>query len=98
MMGVDSMTDIQDLIVSELFDKKSIAALIYLIDKGRELEIKYCNTSAFISMDGSSKHCSIWIDKNEQAFDSVEELFNNAIINGKILNDVWEKTVFETLY
>ena len=30
---------VHDLIVNELFDKKSLAALIFLIDFGRELEL-----------------------------------------------------------
>ena len=41
--------DIHDLIVNELFNKKSIAALIFLIDCGRELEFKMNGKEYFIS-------------------------------------------------
>ena len=71
---------IHDLIVNELFNQKSIAALIFLIDCGRELEFKIKGKEYFISCDNSKKYVSLWENKNEQSFDSVLELIKNATI------------------
>lgn len=90
--------NIHDMIVDELFTYKSIAAFVFLIDAVRELEMMYQGTSAFIGRDGSAKHCSVWVNKSEQAFDSVEELFMNATIQEAMLKDVWVEIELEYLY
>ena len=92
------MENVHDLIVNELFTYKSVAAFIYLINAGREIEIKYNDIFAFISKDGSKKQCSIWIDKMEQAFETVEELLNQAVIQDRRIIDIWEQIEFNTLY
>ena len=92
------MKGIHDLIVDELFSNKSIAAFIYLINMGREIEISYNDTSAFISKDGSAKQCSVWIDENEQAFDCMEELLQSALIQNQKLVDVWKQIEIKTLF
>lgn len=92
------MDFVHDRIVDELFTYKSIAALLYLINAGRELECNYKNISVFISRDGSIKHCSLWVDKSEQAFDCVEELFTNAVIQEKRLKDIWAEVELVTLF
>ena len=92
------MENVHDLIVNELFTYKSVAAFIYLINAGREIEIKYNHISAFISKDGSKKQCSIWVDQTEQAFGSVEDLLNQAVIQGRSVIDLWEQIEFNTLY
>ena len=56
------------LIVDELFEKKSLAALIFLIDCGRELELTLNENKCFISCDGSKKYVSLYVNKNEQSF------------------------------
>lgn len=92
------MKSIHDLIVDELFENKSIAAFIYLINIGREVEINYNDTSAFISKDGSAKQCSVWIDENEQPFECIEKLLENALIKKQKLVDVWKQIEFKTLF
>ena len=90
--------DIHDLIVNELFDEKSLAALIFLIDCGRELEFKIKGKEYFISCDTSKKYVSLWENKNEQSFDSVLELIKNATIENMCFLTAWEQAELEYLY
>ena len=46
--------------VKALLDEKSLAALIYLLDVGRELEFKVKDTVYFVSKDKAQKYVSIW--------------------------------------
>lgn len=79
-----------DLIVNELFDKRSIAALVYVINEGRELEFTYNRVDCFISKSGSEKVVSIWVGKVEQAFESIELLICNATLYGEKFIKVWD--------
>ncbi|MBQ8057878.1 MAG: hypothetical protein IJ275_06055 [Ruminococcus sp.] len=72
---------VHDLIVAELFETKSLAALIFLIDCGRELEFKVDGKEYFISCSNAEKYVSLWTNQNEQSFDSVYELIENATID-----------------
>ncbi len=90
--------EIHDLIVKELFDKKSFAALIFLIDCGRELEFKMNGKEYFISRAGSKKYVSLWENKNEQSFDSVLELIKNATIEDMSFLTAWEQAELAYLY
>ena len=89
---------IHDLIVNELFNQKSIAALIFLIDFGRELEFKMNGKKYFISCSGSKNYVSLWENKNEQSFDSVLELIENATIENMCFLTAWEQAELECLY
>ena len=91
-------TNIHDILVKELFDFHSMAAMIWLVDRGRELEFTYGNKKGFISKDKSAKHVSLWIEENEQAFASTEELIINAIINGETFISIWNEIQLETLF
>ena len=71
---------VHELIVTELFERKSLAALIFLIDCGRELEFRINVKDYFISCCNSKKYVSLWCNKYEQSFDSVYELLENAKI------------------
>lgn len=89
---------LHDMISDELCDKKSIAALIWLISQGRELEASYQQRTFFISSHNSTGRVSIWIDKQEQAFSSVEELIESAEISGNKLIDIWNDIHINTLF
>lgn len=78
------------IIEKELIEKKTFSALIYGIERGREVEFSYNEKEYFISKDGSSKYVSIWIEKEESAYDSVEDLIENHKIEGKCFIDMWE--------
>lgn len=86
------------MIVNELFNKKSLAALIFLIDCGRELEFQLNGKKYFISCDASKKHVSLWENKNEQSFDSVLELIEKATIENICFYRAWEQVELEYLY
>lgn len=92
------MLELHDLIVDELFEKKSLSALIYLINNGRELEFKLFNKECFITCCNSKKYVSLWIEKNEQSFNSVEELIVNAVVNDEKFIALWKDTELETLF
>ena len=66
--------DLYDLIIHELEVKKSLAALIYLIERGRELEFTVNGMEYFLSRDHAAKYVSLWNKHHEQSFDSIEEL------------------------
>lgn len=89
---------IQDIITEELFNNKSVAAFLYLINKGRELELKFKEQTLHISRDGSQKSCSVWIGKEEQAFDSVEDLFLNGQVFEKKIYEIWADIELITLF
>ena len=90
--------DAHDLIVNELFENKSLSALIFLIDCGRELEFKVNEKEYFISCDTSKKYVSLWVNKNEQSFDSVLELIENATIENMCFLTAWKQAELEYLY
>ena len=87
-----------DLIVDELYDKKSIAAFIWLISHGRELEMSYEGQSFFITSDGSKDNVSMWIDKKEYSFTSVEDMLQLGEIMEHKLIDIWNDIKLGTLF
>lgn len=87
-----------DLIVQELENTKSLAALIFLIERGRELEFSYNGGGYFISRSRAQRFVSLWDRQNEQSFDSVEELIENAVIGNQSLMSVWKDVNIETLF
>ncbi len=87
-----------DLIVAEFERTKSLAALIYLIDRGRELEFSLKWKTYFISCNKSQKYVSLWENQNEQSFDSMEELIENAVISDSALVSVLPEIQIETIF
>ncbi len=88
---------LHDIIVEELTEKKSLASLIYLICHGRELEFEIEGKEYFISCDKSKKYVSLWNNQNEQSFNSVDELIENATIEKSSFFSLWEKSTIQTL-
>lgn len=89
---------LHELIVDEFERTKSLSALIYLIDKGRELEFSLHGKRYFISCDKSQKYVSLWNNQNEQSFNSVEELIENAVISNSTLLSVWPEIQIEIIF
>ena len=89
--------DAYNLIVEELMNHKSLAALIFLIDHGRELEFKVNGKEYFSSRDGSQKYVSLWKNKTEQSFDSVLAMLENASIEEQCFLAAWEQAELEYL-
>ncbi len=90
--------NLHDLIVDELINKKSLAAFIWLINHGRELELSMDFIPCFISHHRSNKTVSLWVNQAEQSFDSVEELIQNSTVNEKPFLLLWNDAVIETLF
>ncbi len=89
---------IHDLIIAEFERTKSLAALIYLIERGRELEFSFNGEVYFLSCDKSRKYVSLWNDQSEQSFNSMEELIENAIISNSTLLSVLPEIQIETIF
>lgn len=89
---------IHDIFETELFDKHSMAALFNLVESGREIEFDFNGESYFLSRDGSAKYCSLWKDKTEQAFESMEALFMDAVIGNRKFYEIWSEAEISTLY
>ena len=85
-------------IEKELLEQKSLAALIYLIESGRELECELDGEIYFITKSNSPKYVSLWHNEIEQSFDSIEGLLENALINGEIFLSLWNKMTIITLF
>ena len=90
--------DLYDLIIHELEVKKSLAALIYLIERGRELEFTVSGMEYFLSRDHAAKYVSLWNKHHEQSFDSIEVLIENAIVGNGVFISVWNTVKIETLF
>lgn len=52
--------NIHDHIQQKFLDSKSVAALVWLIERGRELEFTYQDETYFISCDKSARYVSLW--------------------------------------
>jgi hypothetical protein len=90
--------DIHDRIAGELLKGKSLAALIWLIQQGRELEFQVGGHCFFLSRDKARRYVSLWEGQAEQSFDSVEELLENAVIRGEPFLLAWEEAELTTLF
>ena len=84
--------------VRALFEEKSLEAFIFLIEAGRELELKHCGEIYFISKDGSRKYVSIWSGEKERSFDSVQTLIEQMSVNMKPFISVWKEVEILTLF
>lgn len=84
------MVMVHDLIEKELEEKKSLAAMIYLLEKGREIEFEFAGEAYFMSCDRAQKYVSLWKDKEEQSFDRVEELIENARLGSIAFLSAWK--------
>lgn len=92
---------LHDLIVQEFEQTKSLSALIYLIEQGREVEFSFEGKKYFLSRSNSQKRVSLWSNQGqgEQSFDHIEELIEKAtLLNGAVLLDVLPQIQIETIF
>ncbi len=87
--GENNGMDLHDIFVRELLETKSLEALRYLIQAGRELEFTVHGACCFLSRSGSAKDVSLWVGNIEQDFDSMEELLEYAQIDGHAFRSIW---------
>lgn len=89
---------VHDLIITELEQTKSLAALVYAVEWGREVEFTADGTGYFLSRHKSQKAFSLWDDRTEQSFDSMEELIENAKISGRPFLTAWKDANITTIF
>lgn len=90
---------LHDLIVEEFEQTKSLSALIYLIEHGREIEFSFEGRRYFLSRSNSQKRVSLWSNQEEQSFDNIEQLIETAMIfNDAVLLDVLPQIQVETIF
>lgn len=90
---------LHDLIVKEFEQTKSLSALIYLIEHGREIEFSFEGRRYFLSRSNSQKRVSLWNNQEEQSFDNIEQLIEKAMIfNDVVLLDVLLQIQVETIF
>lgn len=90
--------DLHDRIAEELDRTKSLAALIWLVQRGREVEFTVEGKGWFLSRSRAERYVSLWDNQTEQSFDSVEELLENAAISGTPLLTAWKDARIETIF
>lgn len=89
---------IYDAIETELLEQKSLSALIWLINRGRELEFSYKREIYFLSCDKAQKYVSLWHGEDEQSFESVEQLTEEALVENQLFLDIWAEVTMITLF
>ena len=92
---------LHDLIVKEFEQTKSLSALIFLIEHGREIEFSFEGRGYFLSRSSSQKRVSLWSNQGqeEQSFGNIEELIERAImLNGVALIDALPQIQLETIF
>lgn len=89
---------LHDRIAEELDQTKSLAALIWLVERGRELEFSVEGKGYFLSRSKAEQYVSLWDSKTEQSFDTVEQLLENAAIGGRPFLDAWKDAKIETIF
>lgn len=89
---------LHDRIAEELDQTKSLAALIWLVERGRELEFSVEGKGYFLSRSKAEQYVSLWDSKTEQSFDTVEQLLENAAISGRPFLDAWKDAKIETIF
>ena len=87
-----------DEMATALLEEKSLAALVYLIDHGRELEFAAGEHTYFISRDKAAKYVSLWKGEEEQSFDHVYDLIEHAEVEGQLFFKMWKDCEISTLF
>lgn len=89
---------LHDLIVQELENTKSLAALIWLVERGREVEFTLDGSEYFLSIHKSKKVVSLWDKGTEQSFESMEQLLEKAVLDRRAFLDAWKDAKIETIF
>lgn len=84
------MTD-HDAMVLALVDEKSLDALLWLVEHGREVEFTADGVSCFISHRQS--YVALWIGQEERRFPSTA-----VLIEDSTFLTAWERAQVETVF
>jgi len=87
-----------DEMVTALMEEKSLKALVYLIDHGRELEFMSGEHTYFISKSNAEKYVSLWKKEHEQSFDHMYDLIEHGEVEGQPFFKVFKESEISTLF
>ena len=90
--------ELHDRIAEELDRTKSLAALIWLVQRGREVEFTVEGRGWFLSRSRAERYVSLWEGGVQQSFDTVEELVENAVVAGQPFLSAWADARIETIF
>ena len=90
--------ELHDRIAAELADNKALAALVWLVQRGREVEFTAGGREWFLSRSGAERYVSLWEGGVQQSFDTVEELVENAVVAGQPFLSAWADARIETIF
>ena len=91
------MENLYELLLKEFWEKHSLAALLYLLDGGREINFTYKGYECGIFRD----YGKIYFDGKqieEQTFSTAFDVLANAKIEGKLFCDIWEDIEIDALF
>ncbi len=98
MMKKTANTDQHEEMVNILLEEKSLEALCFLLESGRELEFEVFGDTYFISRDKAREYVSVWNGQEEQSFDSIIDLIEQAVIREQTFSQAWKKARILTLF
>ena len=87
-----------DRFENELFQTKSVTALKYLIDAGRELEFHCGDIPCFLTRSNPDRLVSLWCHDTEQCFASMEELLAHSCIHDIPFQEAWQTAELDFLF
>lgn len=88
---------LHDLIVEELSNKKSIAALIFLINAGRELEFSFDGIEFFISGHTKGQGIELAQSNHAEHFEDMHKLICCSTLASVPFIDAWPNVILNCL-
>ena len=92
------MFELYDIIVNELYNHKTIAALLFLLDNGRELSFLYKDIEYSITWKNKLLYLDNENHDNVQIFSNSWELVENSKIEKYKFLEVWNEIKLLTLF
>jgi len=90
--------ELYEIIVNELYNSKTISALLFLIDNGRELSFLYNDIEYSITWKDKLLYLDNEKHDNLQMFDNAWELIENSKIEKYKFLEVWNDIKLLTLF
>ncbi|OGO86089.1 MAG: hypothetical protein A2Y24_04415 [Clostridiales bacterium GWE2_32_10] len=92
------MKELYDIIINELYEDKSISALLYLLEGGRELSFRYENEEFSVTRDKERFYLNSQDSKKSQIYVDAWQLIEKGQVHGKKFMDIWKDIELLTLY
>ena len=81
-----------------LFATKSLDALVFLIDAGRELEFTFGGQAYFLSGCDTGGYICLYCGAHVQRFDTMQELIRNAVLLDQPFSQAWYQAELQYLF